>query len=80
MLAQYLVSLGATNLLKVKEKNVKAVNSPQVKKERKFRVNLLVESFCIVFQKYIFRTRLQAQLCCHFSTKFQARVLIKLFL
>ena len=42
MLAQYLVLLGATNLLKSKAKSVKAVNSPQVDKERIFRVQLVV--------------------------------------
>ena len=53
MLAQYLVSLGAANLRKSKSKIFKAVNSPQVNKERTFHVHLLLESFCIVIQKYI---------------------------
>ena len=48
-----LVSQGATNLRKSKTRSVKAVNSPQVNKERTFRVHLLVESFCISIQKYI---------------------------
>ena len=51
MLAQYLVSLGDTNLLKSKTKSDKAANSSQVYKERIFDVHLLVENFCIVFQK-----------------------------
>ena len=55
MLAQYLVSLGATNLQKSKINNATAVNSSQVNKERTFHVHLLMESFCIVFQKYILR-------------------------
>ena len=43
MLAQYIVSLGATTLQKSK-KSVKAVNFPQVNKETTFHVYLLVES------------------------------------
>ena len=38
MLAQYLISQGATNLQKLKTKSVKAVDSPQVSKERTFHV------------------------------------------
>ena len=34
MLAQYLVSLGATNLRESKNKSVKAINSPLVNKGR----------------------------------------------
>ena len=41
--------------MKIKEKSVKAVNSPQVAKERTFHVHLLVESVCIDFQKFILR-------------------------
>ena len=55
LVVQYLVSLGATNLQKLKAKSLKAVNFPQVNKERKFCVHLLVEGFCIVFQKYVLR-------------------------
>ena len=57
MSAQYLVLLGATNLRKSKKKSTECVNSPQVNKERKLHAHLLVESFCIVFQKYILRQR-----------------------
>ena len=46
MFAQYVVSLVATNLRKVKKKSVKAVNSLQVNKERTFHVHSLVKSFC----------------------------------
>ena len=35
--------------------SAKAVDSLQVKKERTFHVHLLVDSFCIVFQKYSLR-------------------------
>ena len=52
--AQYLVSPGAINLRQSKI-SVKAVNSLQANEERAFHVNFLVESFCIVFQKYILR-------------------------
>ena len=38
--------------MEFKEKSVRAVNSPQDNKERTFFVHFLVESFCIVFQKY----------------------------
>ena len=31
------------------EKSVKAVNSPQVEKEKPYHVHLLVESLCIIF-------------------------------
>ena len=55
MLAQYLVSLRATNLRESKIKSVMAVNSPQNNKERTFHVHLLVESDCIALQKYILR-------------------------
>ena len=41
--------------MKIKEKGLKAVNSPQTRKDRIFRVHLSVESFCIVVQKYILR-------------------------
>ena len=34
-------------------KSFKAVNSPQVSKERTFHVHLLVKSFGIAFDKYI---------------------------
>ena len=50
MLAQYLALQGTTNLRKSRKRNVKAVDSPQVNQERTFHLNLLVESFCIVFQ------------------------------
>ena len=55
MLAQYLVSLGAISSLKSNRKSVKAVTSLQIKKERTFHVHLLVECFCVAFQKYILR-------------------------
>ena len=61
MLAQYLASLRATNLRKSK-KSVKAVNSPQVNKERTFDVHLLVKSFYIIFQIYILRQDLKVSL------------------
>ena len=47
------VWLGTTDLQKWKAKCFQAVNSFKVKKDMTFRVHLLVESFCIVFQKYI---------------------------
>ena len=53
MLTQYLVSIGATNLRKSKRRNDEAATSPQADKESAFHVHLFVESFCIVFQKYI---------------------------
>ena len=68
MLAQYLVSVGATNLLKSKTKSDKAANSSQVNKERTIHVRLLVENFCIVFQKYVLRQ------------DFRHRLLLNLFL
>ena len=40
---------------KIKEKGDKAFNSPQVSKERMFHIHLLVESYWIVFRKYILR-------------------------
>ena len=55
MLAQYLALQGVTYLRKSMKRSVIVVNSPQANKERTFHVNLLVESFCIVFQKYILR-------------------------
>ena len=55
MLAQYLVSLEATNLQKSKTESVKAVNSPQVSKEGTFHVHLLMESFCIVSKNTFYR-------------------------
>ena len=55
MLAQYLVSQGATDLRKSMKRSVEAVHSPQVNKERAFHIHLSVESFCIVFQKCILR-------------------------
>ena len=51
MLPHYRVSLGATNALN-QRKRFNVVNSPQVSKERTLRVHLLVERFCIIFQKY----------------------------
>ena len=53
MITQYLVSQGASNLQKSKTKSVKAVNCPQVNKEMTFHCQLLMESFCIIFEKYI---------------------------
>ena len=50
MLVQYIVSLGATDLQKSKTKSFKAINPLQV---TTIRVHLLVESFCIFFQKYV---------------------------
>ena len=41
--------------MKIEDKSRKAVNSPQVNKEITFHAPLLVESFCIVLQKYILR-------------------------
>ena len=55
MLAQYLDLLGATSLRRSEKKSFKAVNSPQVNKERSFHVHLLVESFSIISQKYFLR-------------------------
>ena len=80
MLAQYQLLLGATNLRKAK-KSVKAVNFPQDSKERTFRVYLIVVSFCNVFQKCISRQgfRLTLVLILKLISKFQARVLVKLF-
>ena len=40
---------------KSRKQSVMAVNSPQVEKEKTFYIHLLVECFCIVFQKYILR-------------------------
>ena len=44
MLAQYLVLLGAISSRKSKKKSVKAVNCPQIKKERTFHVHSLVQA------------------------------------
>ena len=55
MLAEYLALQGATSLRKSKKRSARADDSPRVIKERSFHVYLLVESFCIVFQKYILR-------------------------
>ena len=51
MLAQYLVSLRATNSRKSMRSN-KAVNSLQASKERTFRANMLVESLYILGQRF----------------------------
>ena len=48
MLAQYLVSIGVTNLQTSKKKSAMAVNTSQVNKKSAFHANLLVESFWIV--------------------------------
>ena len=40
---------------KSKTESIMAVNSPQAKKERAFHFLSLVESLCIVFQKYFLR-------------------------
>ena len=63
MLTQYIVSLGATDLRKSRERSAKADNSPQANNERSYQVHLSMESFCIVFAKIDFATRLQAQPC-----------------
>ena len=52
MVAQYLVSQGATNSQK-SERSDKAVISARVCKERTFHFHMLVESLCIVVPKYI---------------------------
>ena len=77
MLVQYLVSQGATYLRKSKIESLKAVNSPQVNKERTFRVHLLVKSFCIVFQQCILRQNFRLSFLLHLRPKFQANVFIK---
>ena len=43
----------SNEILKIKERNVKTVNSPQVKKERTFHAHVLVEILCLVFQNII---------------------------
>ena len=48
--------------MKIKEKCVNAVNSPQASKERMFHAYMLVESLCIVFQKLIFGLGLRLSL------------------
>ena len=53
MLAQYLVLLGAISLQKSMKKSIKAVSSPQIEKERTFHVHLLMESFYVIFKKYV---------------------------
>ena len=81
MLAQYLVSLGAANLRISKARCIKAANSPYGKKEKPFNGHLLVESFCIVFQKYFLRQGSRLSLAFNLvliSTKFQACVLVEL--
>ena len=55
MLVQCLVLLAATNLRRSKTKSIKAVNSPQVNKERAFHAHLSMASFCTVFQKCVLR-------------------------
>ena len=55
ILAQYLVSLGATNLQKPKGRSDKAVNSPKANKERIFHVYKLEERLCSFVQKHILR-------------------------
>ena len=42
----------SNEILKIKERNVKTVNSPQVKKERTFHAHLLVGSSFLVFQNF----------------------------
>ena len=55
ILAKYLVSQRATNSQKSKRRNDKAINSLHDKKERIFHAHMLLESFCIVVQKYVLR-------------------------
>ena len=54
ILAQYLILQGAACFPKSKRRNDKAVNSLQDTKERILHVHMLVESFCIVVQKYVY--------------------------
>ena len=53
MLPQYRALQEVTNLRKSITRNARAVDAPQISKKKTFHVHLLVESFCIVFQKYI---------------------------
>ena len=80
MLAQYLVSQGATNLRKSRTKNVMTVNILQVNKERTFQIHLLVEASSS-FSNNTFYDKASGLalflICSYFSTKFQARVLTK---
>ena len=56
MLAQYLVSLARSNqFAKIKEKRCQGCQFSSFSKEKTFQIHLLVESFCIVFQKSILR-------------------------
>ena len=54
-MAQCLLSLGATNLRKSEKESAKAVSSLQVNKKGP-PVLLLVEGFCIIFQKYFLQS------------------------
>ena len=77
------VSPRTTNSQKSKRSYDKAVNSPRANKERSFHVNMLLESVCIVDQKYILRPCFSLSLfliCSLISISFEARILIKLFL
>jgi len=79
MLAQYLVSLGPTNLRKSKTKNVIVINSPQVNKERIFHVHLLMDSF-VSCTKNTFHDKASGSalflILSYFSNRYQACVLI----
>ena len=66
MLVQYLVSLGATNLRKSIKNSVKVINIPQVNLKMSSHVHLLVESFCIVLEKYILRKGFRLSLVVNF--------------
>ena len=55
ILAQYLVSLGATILQKSKSRSDKAVNSLKVNKKKIFHGHMLEERLCIVVKKHVLR-------------------------
>ena len=82
MLAQYLVSLRAANLRKLRTKSVMAVNSPQVNKQRTFHIRWWKLSTS--FSKNTFYDKASGSdffsLCSYFSTKFQTHILKKLLL
>ena len=63
MFAQYLVLLRATILLNSKKNIIRAVNSPQVNKERACHVNFVSEELLNRFPKVHLKTRLQAHPC-----------------
>ena len=67
MLAQDLVLLGATDLRKSKKIVLKAVTTPQLNKDRRFRAHLFMESFFIVFQTYVLRLCFRLSFVLNFS-------------